>query len=79
MMAEYPNVYFPTWRMATIWGGASLLQMLLRALEELEYVLTEWKWDFFINLSESDYPLKYVCMYVCMYVCIYVMYVCMYM
>ncbi len=58
-LADLPNVYFPTWRMATIWGGASLLQMLLRAMEDLEFVLTDWEWDFLINLSESDYPLKY--------------------
>lgn len=57
-VSHLPNVYFPTWRMATIWGGASLLQMLLRALEDLEFVLTDWNWDFFINLSESDYPIK---------------------
>lgn len=58
MAKDFSNVHMPTWRMATIWGGASLLQMLLKALEELEYVLTEWNWDFFINLSESDYPIK---------------------
>jgi protein xylosyltransferase len=56
--SDFPNVYFPTWRIATIWGGASLLQMLLRSLEDLEYILTNWKWDYFINLSESDYPLR---------------------
>ena len=44
--------------MATIWGGASLLQMLLLAMEDLQFVLTDWNWDYFINLSESDYPLK---------------------
>ena len=58
--SDFPNVYFPTWRIATIWGGASLLQMLLRALEDLEYILTGWRWDYFINLSESDYPLRFV-------------------
>ena len=58
MMGDYPNVYIPKWQMASIWGGASLLQVLLRVLEDLEYSLTHWKWDFFINLSESDYPLK---------------------
>lgn len=57
-LSDFPNVYFPTWRMATIWGGASLLQMLLRALHDLEYILTSWEWDYFINLSESDYPLR---------------------
>ena len=57
-LSDIPNVYFPTWRMATIWGGASLLQMLLRSMEDLEYVLTDWKWDYLINLSESDFPLQ---------------------
>jgi protein xylosyltransferase len=56
--SDFPNVYFPTWRIATIWGGASLLQMLLRALEDLEFILTGWRWDYFVNLSESDYPLR---------------------
>lgn len=55
---DYPNVYIPKWQMTTIWGGSSLLQMLLRSLEDIEYKLSHWKWDFFINLSESDYPLK---------------------
>ena len=54
-----PNVAVTPWRMATIWGGSSLLQMLLRALDDL-LKKEEWKWDFFINLSESDYPIKYV-------------------
>ena len=58
MVKPFPNVYVPTWRIATIWGGASLLQMLLRSIEEIETVLQEWDWDFFINMSESDYPLK---------------------
>jgi protein xylosyltransferase len=57
-LSSLPNVYFPSWRMATIWGGASLLQMLLRAMEDLEHTLTAWTWDYLINISESDYPLK---------------------
>ncbi len=57
-LSDFPNVYFPSWRMATIWGGASLLQMLLRALQDLEDVLADWTWDYFINLSESDYPIR---------------------
>lgn len=51
-----PNVAVTNWRMATIWGGSSLLQMLLKALDDV--IKKEWKWDFFINLSESDYPIK---------------------
>ena len=56
--AELPNVMVAPWRMATIWGGSSLLQMLLKAMEDM--VRDDLKWDFFINLSESDYPIKYV-------------------
>ncbi len=59
-MSDYPNVYFPTWRMATIWGGASLLQMMLATLTDLEKELTDWSWDYLINLSESDYPIRWV-------------------
>lgn len=41
-------------RWATIWGGASLLKMLLGCMKDMT-----WKeWDFVINLSESDYILK---------------------
>ena len=54
-----PNVALTPWRMATIWGGSSLLQMLLKSIEDL-LRKQEWKWDFFINLSESDYPIKWV-------------------
>ena len=31
--------------------------MLLRAISDL--LKKDWKWDFFINLSGSDYPIKY--------------------
>jgi protein xylosyltransferase len=58
LIGHLPNVHMSQWRMSTIWGGASLLKMLLQALEDLEYKLNHWKWDFFINLSESDFPLK---------------------
>ena len=32
--------------------------MLLRAISDL-LKKEDWKWDFFINLSGSDYPIKY--------------------
>lgn len=53
----YPNVLVTPWRLATIWGGASLLQMLLRAMADVDK-MADWKWDYFINLSAADYPLK---------------------
>eukprot|EP00058_Branchiostoma_floridae_P018098 XP_002603587.1 hypothetical protein BRAFLDRAFT_93129 [Branchiostoma floridae] len=55
----YHNIRFTTWRMSTIWGGASLLQMLLRCMNDLR-AMYDWKWDFFINLSGTDYPTKFI-------------------
>ncbi|XP_003739820.3 xylosyltransferase oxt [Galendromus occidentalis] len=55
----------PSWlavgsrRFSTIWGGASLLQMLLSCLGTL-IRMTHWQWDYVINLSETDFPLKRV-------------------
>lgn len=57
MIRNFPNAAVAPWSMATIWGGASLLKMLLKCMEDL-MAKKEWKWDFFINLSESDYPIK---------------------
>ncbi|KAK2569055.1 Xylosyltransferase 2 [Acropora cervicornis] len=58
MIRNFPNAAVAPWSMATIWGGASLLKMLLKCMEDL-MSKKEWKWDFFINLSESDYPIKH--------------------
>ncbi|XP_077865258.1 xylosyltransferase 1-like [Saccoglossus kowalevskii] len=57
MAQWYPNVRLTPWRMSTIWGGASLLQMLLKCMQDL-LNMTDWYWDFFINISESDFPIK---------------------
>ncbi|KAK7884791.1 hypothetical protein WMY93_027914 [Mugilogobius chulae] len=58
LLAEkYPNVRVTPWRMSTIWGGASLLTMYLRSMEDL-LKMADWSWDFFINLSAADYPIR---------------------
>ncbi|XP_035471667.2 xylosyltransferase 1-like [Scophthalmus maximus] len=57
LAALYPNVRVTPWRMATIWGGASLLTMYLRSMEDL-LKMADWSWDFFINLSAADYPIR---------------------
>ena len=44
-------------RYTTIWGGSSLLSMLLACIKDL-LTISQWKWDFVLNLSESDYPVK---------------------
>lgn len=54
---QFPNVRLTRRRFATIWGGASLLKMLRSAMRELIDDI-DWQWDFVINLSESDYPVK---------------------
>lgn len=52
-----PNVRLSRQRAASIWGGASLLTVLLNAMVELAPDKS-WDWDFVINLSESDFPVK---------------------
>ncbi|XP_032689353.1 xylosyltransferase oxt isoform X2 [Odontomachus brunneus] len=43
-------------RYASIWGGASLLTTLLKSAQQM---LTHHNhWDFLVNLSESDFPVK---------------------
>ncbi|XP_023409361.1 xylosyltransferase 2 isoform X2 [Loxodonta africana] len=54
---QYDNVQVTPWRMVTIWGGASLLRMYLRSMRDLLEV-PGWAWDFFINLSATDYPTR---------------------
>uniref|UniRef100_A0A672YKS8 protein xylosyltransferase n=1 Tax=Sphaeramia orbicularis TaxID=375764 RepID=A0A672YKS8_9TELE len=54
---KYPNVRVTPWRMSTIWGGASLLTMYLRSMDDL-LRMADWSWDFFINLSAADYPIR---------------------
>uniref|UniRef100_A0A8D0GWJ2 Xylosyltransferase 2 n=1 Tax=Sphenodon punctatus TaxID=8508 RepID=A0A8D0GWJ2_SPHPU len=54
---HYPNIRVTPWRMVTIWGGASLLKMYLRSMKDLLEVV-DWPWDYFINLSATDYPTR---------------------
>ncbi|XP_064292285.1 xylosyltransferase oxt isoform X2 [Plodia interpunctella] len=53
---QYPNIKLATSRYSSIWGGASLLQMLIASMKDL--FLLKWHWDYVINLSESDFPIK---------------------
>lgn len=53
---DFPNIKLARNRFSTIWGGASLLKMLLSSMETL--LNSTWSWDFVINLSESDFPIK---------------------
>ncbi|ALC43906.1 oxt [Drosophila busckii] len=53
---KFPNIRLARKRFSTIWGGASLLTMLLQSMHDL--LESSWHWDFVINLSESDFPVK---------------------
>lgn len=53
---NFPNIKLASKRFSTIWGGASLLTMLLSSMSEI--LTLGWKWDYVINLSESDFPIK---------------------
>ncbi|XP_078510592.1 xylosyltransferase 2 isoform X2 [Lissotriton helveticus] len=57
LVQHYPNMRVTPWRMITIWGGASLLTMYLRSMRDL-LEMPEWPWDFYINLSATDYPTR---------------------
>uniref|UniRef100_UPI00358FF475 xylosyltransferase 1-like isoform X2 n=1 Tax=Myxine glutinosa TaxID=7769 RepID=UPI00358FF475 len=57
MASGYGNVRVAPWLMSTIWGGASLLTMYLRCMSDL-LAMKDWSWDFFINLSATDYPIR---------------------
>ncbi|XP_025163648.1 xylosyltransferase oxt isoform X3 [Harpegnathos saltator] len=43
-------------RHASIWGGASLLTTLLKSAQQM--LAHHHHWDFLVNLSESDFPVK---------------------
>ena len=53
---KYSNIRLVRKRQSTIWGGASLLDVLLRALDDLLKMDNQWQFAF--NLSESDFPLR---------------------
>lgn len=55
-LEKFPNIILARNRFSTIWGGASLLTMLLQSMENL--LKSAFHWDFIINLSESDFPIK---------------------
>ncbi|XP_075164443.1 xylosyltransferase oxt [Haematobia irritans] len=54
--SKFTNIRLARTRFSTIWGGASLLTMLLKCMDDL--LKSSHQWDFVINLSESDFPVK---------------------
>ncbi|KFD49350.1 hypothetical protein M514_09797 [Trichuris suis] len=52
------NFHVTSRRYPTIWGGSSLLDMFLAVMDDLLSLSSNW--DYIVNLSESDLPLKSV-------------------
>ncbi|XP_071441320.1 xylosyltransferase oxt [Hetaerina americana] len=52
----FSNIRLSRKRFSTIWGGASLLRTLLESMRQL--LVSPWPWDYVVNLSESDFPVK---------------------
>ena len=55
--AKYRNVVLARERYRTMWGGISLLEMVLSVMREALWGI-DWDWDYFINLSGADFPLR---------------------
>lgn len=54
------NVKVANWSMESIWSGPTLLRTHLSAMKDLVHLKSSstWNWDYVINLSESDFPIK---------------------
>jgi protein xylosyltransferase len=59
---DIKNMFVSDRSFRTIWGGSSLLKMHLKVFNDLVLLRERhlWQWDFVLNLSESDFPLKTV-------------------
>jgi len=55
---KFANIRLSRKRESSIWGGASLLDVLIESMAQLLEMNT--KWQFVLNLSESDFPLRSV-------------------
>ena len=53
----YKNVKLASSRYRTMWGGASLLDMVMGVMREALWNI-DWEWDYFVNLSGADFPVR---------------------
>ncbi|BHF74955.1 Xylosyltransferase 2 [Sparganum proliferum] len=51
------NVYVTPTRRNPVWGAPELLSLMLSIMRDLLVNFPSWKWDFLINLSETDIPI----------------------
>lgn len=54
-LADFPNAYLLE-SQNVVWGGYSMVDVELKGIQKL--LTLNKKWDFFINLSGQDFPLK---------------------
>ncbi len=59
------NFYLASWSIEASWASSILLNVFTNGIEDLTRLKREnkWNWDFVVNLSESDFPLKYAKVY----------------
>ncbi|VDO08652.1 unnamed protein product [Rodentolepis nana] len=50
------NVHVTSNRLNPLWGAPKLLDLIITIVQDLFENFPHWKWDFFINLSETDLP-----------------------
>lgn len=53
-LRPFPNAWCTHFRLGTVWGAANLYEMYLRGMQEL----LPHDWDYFVNLSGADLPLR---------------------
>jgi protein xylosyltransferase len=55
-----PNIRLTKWSMKPIWAGPELMFLHLKAMNDLIELKekNEWDWDYILNLSEADFPIK---------------------
>ncbi|VDN13360.1 unnamed protein product [Dibothriocephalus latus] len=54
------NVYVTPNRRNPVWGAPELLSLMLDIMQDLLTNFSSWKWDFLINLSETDMPIVFI-------------------
>ncbi len=54
------NLALSLWSIQSSWASTNQLLVYLKALEDIVNLKNtgKWDWDFVINLSESDFPIK---------------------
>ena len=55
-LETFPNIKFFKQRYRSFWGSNSVLFLLLQGMREL--LEAAWDWDYVMNISESDFPVR---------------------